>query len=100
MKYINLKNQYKAISAEIKELKSHRKLDKRGNWRLYDLDYKIKKQARIARHLNIAYGLLRGREYGQIERTCRTDPDHSWIQRIMDEHKGDSNGEENVRACT
>lgn len=51
------------------------------------------------RHKHIAYCQLRGRKYEEIERNCSRagDPNKSYIQEIMDEHK--IVAVEDVRAC-
>lgn len=94
MKYINLKNKLKELAKELRELKSHRKLDNRGDWSLYQLENEIDKDKFVARHTHIAYCLLRGREYDEIERPADDNPPN-WevIEAIRTEY---ANAEENV----
>lgn len=96
MKYINLKNKLKELAKELRELKSHRKLDNRGDWSLYKLECEIDKDKFVARHTHIAYCLLRGRKYEEIERPAAdNEPDWEVIEAIKAEYKDE---EEDV--CT
>ncbi len=47
------------------------------------------------RHRFIAYCMMRGREYKQIERTCRVEPNHDWVKEIINEY---SPQKETIRA--
>lgn len=38
------------------------------------------------RHRFIAYCLMRGRTYKQVEKKCRVDPNHEWIQEVINEY--------------
>ena len=78
--YKELKAELKTLSKEITTLKSQRKSSPNGY--VSGLDNK----RYIARHKHIAYCLLRGREYEQIERTCYEEPDMSYVERIMEAH--------------
>lgn len=86
MKYTNLKLELKTLACRIKELKSHRKVNNRGNWKLYDLHFKIWKMKREFRHKHIAYCLLRGRSYEQIEQPAEyNQPDMGLVSRYMEQ---------------
>jgi len=91
MKYPELKKELKALAKEIKVLKH-----KRDNWRQYknDLRYDLHNQAQSVfmsrcaakswqfRHKHIAYCLLRGRKYEEIENYCRVEPNWQIIEQI------------------
>jgi len=89
---ITLKQELKQHAIKIRELKSHRPVNKRGDWKLYDLDYTIFKESRLIRHKHIAYSLIRGRSYGQIEKKCRENnkPDFSLVDTIIKEYTYES----------
>lgn len=38
------------------------------------------------RHRFIAYCMLRGRSYEQVERKCRVEPNHEWVQEVINEY--------------
>lgn len=38
---------------------------------------------RASRHTHIAYGLIKGRTYDQIERTARTEPDWKEVKKML-----------------
>ena len=102
-KYPELKAELKALAKEIRALKY-----KRDHW--YDFthehpnmhpafvqggfQFSVFKKAYEFRHKHIAYCMLRGREYGEIERYCREAPDFKRIDRIRGEH-----AEQTLRAC-
>ena len=96
MKYINLKNKLKELANRIRELKSHRKQDNRGDWSIWDIEYNIWRDKREYRHKHIAYCLLRGRMYDEIERPGADNPANmALVNKYMEQYNVK---EENV--CT
>jgi hypothetical protein len=73
-----MKQELKDLASEIKSLKLQRKPLKGFVPGLANAQYKF-------RHLHIAYCLLRGREYEQIERKCAEGNEPNW--RYIDELK-------------
>jgi hypothetical protein len=55
--------------------------------------YKLHKLQYNFRHMHIAYCLLRGRKYEEIERNCNRvgDPNWTFIKEITNEHKAIEN---------
>lgn len=87
MKYTNLKLQLKELATIIKELKSHRKLDNRGNWKLWSLQQDIDKYKKEFRYKHIAYCLLRGKTYNEIETPARNNPPNMCVvNKYMEQH--------------
>jgi len=95
-KYPELKKELKELAKEIKELK-HR----RDHW--WDFKHEVEdfyqnqvqsvfmyrafRKSREFRHKHIAYCLLRGRSYEQIEQPREDNkPDMIYVQMIMEEH--------------
>jgi hypothetical protein len=89
-KYPKLKKELKDLAKEIKLWKFLRKPVNRKDTRLqqWDVDYNVFRYKREFRHKHIAYCLLRGRSYEQIEQP-RDDnkPDMIYVQMIMDEYE-------------
>ena len=87
-KYPELKAQLKKLAKEIRYWKSNRKEKRRaelGMWQ-YQIQDKIDRRAYEFRHKHIAYCMLRGRAYEQIEQKCNTSPDWDYIKSIEEEH--------------
>lgn len=84
----DLKEELKKLAVEIRELKSHRPLSNRSDWSLWCLDAEIRSKSRETRHKHIAYCLIRGRTYEQIEQKCREDnnPDFKLVDKITKEY--------------
>ena len=95
-KYPKLKNELKELAKEIKELKH-----KRDNWWNFKHEvpdyaqhypqavfmYQVFRKAREFRHKHIAYCLLRGRSYEQVEQPRKgNEPDMIYVQMIMEEN--------------
>jgi len=88
-RYPELKAQLKKLAKEIRYWKSNRKQEKRaalGLW-LYQIDGKIDVRANEFRHKHIAYCMLRGRAYEEIEQKCNTSPDWTYIDSIKEEYE-------------
>ena len=89
-KIFQLKEEQKKLAEKIKETKDKA----RGNVELEPGDYPSTYQYQLLglkheyRHKHIAYCLLRGRKYEEIERTCRDDhkPDFGYIDRIKESY--------------
>lgn len=87
-KYPELKSELKVLAKEIKKWKF-----KRDHWYDYDtvqwrFQLKVAEKAREFRHIHIAYCLLRGRDYQEIEQPGRYNkPNWSWIDRIREKYE-------------
>lgn len=87
-KYPQLKAELKALAKEIKEWKF-----KRDHWYDYDslqwkFQYGVMERAREFRHKHIAYCLLRGRKYEEIEQPRENNkPDMIYVQLVMEEYE-------------
>ena len=96
MKYTKLKFELQELAERIKALKSHRKENNRGEWKLWQLEYNISKMKYEFRHKHIAYCLLRGTEYDQVEKPAGNNaPNMEVVNRYMEQH---SEKQEDVRA--
>lgn len=84
-KYPELKGELKKLAKEIKGFKGCRKADKRSV-PLYEIQGNIDWRKDDFRHKHIAYCMLRGKEYDQIENFCRVSPDFDRINKIMERH--------------
>jgi hypothetical protein len=75
-----LKQELKELATEIRSLKSQRKSSKNGYVSgLFGKRYD-------ARHKHIAYSMLRGRDYEQIENKCNEAPDMDVVKAIMESY--------------
>jgi hypothetical protein len=86
-KYIELKNELKSLAKEIRKLKY-----KRDHWQNFDKGQWwyaswVSEKARSFRHKHIAYCMLRGRKYEEIERSCNTPPNFDFIDDIIAAHE-------------
>jgi len=88
-KFPELKSELKQLAKEIREWKNNRKLDKRTElgMRQWEIESKIYWRKDEFRHKHIAYCMLRGRTYEQIENYCKESPDFDRIKRIMEEYE-------------
>ena len=93
-KYPELKAELKELAKEIREFKylrdhwwDHRE-QSQGAYQ-----WAVLSRAREFRHKHIAYCMLRGRTYEQIENYCRETPDFDWIGNIKFEY-----GQKTLRA--
>ena len=83
----NFKEELKAEAAEIRNTKIEiRRLQKNREYAGF-LQNSIRTLKKNYRHRHIAYCLMRGRSYEQIESYCREKPDMDRIKEIMDEYK-------------
>jgi hypothetical protein len=89
MKYIELKKELKQLAKELRYWKNNRKMDRLIALDLYqhEVQSKIDWRKDEFRHKHIAYCMLRGREYEQVERYCRKLPDFDRIKRIMRDYE-------------
>ena len=89
MKYNKLKEEQKALAEQIRQWKSNRKEKRRIelNLKQWEVQYKLYRLQDKYRHKHIAYCMLRGRTYEQIERKCEVSPDFNQIERIMGEYE-------------
>ena len=86
-KYPELKAELKALAKEIRQLKFKR--DHWWDYRERDQGYyqwNVQNRAYNFRHKHIAYCMLRGRKYEEIERFCREAPDFNKIKLIRADH--------------
>ena len=87
MKYIELKQELKQLAKEIKKYKH-----KRDHWYEYSkyqapFQHKVLRLKYDFRHRHIAYCMLRGREYEEIERFTRNEPDFDLVNIFMEKYK-------------
>ena len=81
-----IKEQLKGWATKIRQLKDTRKIDKRGDRQLSDIEYDIHRLKWQFRHWHIVCSELRGRTREQIERPRENNlPD----QRLIDSIKQD-----------
>ena len=87
-KYPELKMELKQLAKEIREWKRNRKEDRRFElgMPLYKVQDQVDWRKDYFRHKHIAYCMLIGREYEQIENYCRVSPSFDIINKIMEEH--------------
>jgi hypothetical protein len=92
-----VKNQ-QSLKLELKQLASELRDDKvtiktiqkeQGSGAASTLQYGLLKKQRHCRHKHIAYSMMRGRSYEQIEPKCRegNEPDQNLIQEILRAYK-------------
>ena len=83
-----LKQKIKLLAVQIREKKSQRKGAPH-----YGEVPGLRLDRFMARHFHIAYCMLRGRKYEEIEKKCHVKPDTKLIERIMEDYRD----EEDVR---
>jgi hypothetical protein len=91
MELITLKNELKELSIEIKNIKiSLKKQQKEACYgqSFYKLEIEKKKLKSLFRHKHIAYCLLKGRVYEQIEKPSENNPPN-WtiIKGVLDAYR-------------
>lgn len=104
-KMLSIKEELKSITKEIKSTKQEYKQyqksglafrenlfdpdseNKKKVWRLWGLGDVVEKLSKDFRHKHIAYSLLKGNKYEQIEKSVRkgNEPDWNLIKGIQDE---------------
>jgi hypothetical protein len=93
-----LKNELKQLASELRSDKAETKTAQKAgdSVKACTLQYKILRKRKTYRHKHIAYCLIRGRSYEQIEQHCRkgNEPDQNLIQELIREYRAD-----NVCAC-
>lgn len=96
--YQTLKQELKQLASELHDDKAEIKATQKenGSGAASIQQYRIHYKKRDCRHKHIAYSMMRGRTYEQIEPKCREDnkPDQDLIRRIIGEY-----GTQDVRAC-
>lgn len=98
---------FRSLKAELKQLASELHADKvtikftqrtygSGSEATYNMQNGLLRKQWLCRHKHIAYSLLKGNIYEQIEPKCREDnkPDQNLIQEILKAY-----GTQDVRAC-
>ncbi len=102
MKFAELKNIIKESSLKVRNLKNQRKTEKLIGERTVD-SYRavllVNKEKRDLRKYHIAYGLLRGRTYEQIEQKVRdenklTQYDWELIDYLVEKYRIDNTKED------
>ena len=85
-KYPKLKAELKELAKEIRQFKLRR--DHHWDYPQCQGEYQwaVQSRAREFRHKHIAYCMLRGRKYEEIERYCREAPDFKRIDSIRATH--------------
>jgi len=88
-RYPELKAQLKELAKEIKKWKRNRKEDKRMELgiSLWHAQSKVEQYAWEFRHKHIAYCMLRGRAYEEIEQKCNTSPSWTYIDSVREEYE-------------
>jgi len=88
-KYPELKMELKKLAKEIKEWKRNRKEDRRFELKMhqYQVQDQVDWRKDDFRRKHIAYCMLRGRKYEQIENYCRVSPDFDRIDEIMEKYE-------------
>jgi len=86
-KYLDLKNDIKSLTKEIRTSKSAHKEAQRKNDTPWVALANLNALRFEARHKLITYSLIRGKNYGCVERKVRegNDPDWAYIRRLQDE---------------
>lgn len=93
MKFLKTKEELKVIAARIKETRPKFKEGQRTNdnnaWRM---NMQLIKDAYDFRHKHIAYCMLRGRKYEEIERSFRpyNQPNMKLVTKLMEEIKNEN----------
>jgi len=89
IKYPELKSELKQLAKEIREWKNNRKMDSRRKLGMqqWAVERQVEWRKDKFRHKHIAYCMLRGRKYEQIENFCRVAPDFGRINEIMGEYE-------------
>ena len=87
-KYPELKSELKQLAKEIREWKNNRKQDKRRalNMTQWQVKFEIDWRKERFRSMHIAYCMLRGRKYEQIENHCKVPPNFDHIKEYMEEY--------------
>ena len=93
---IELKNILKDEAAKLRELKASIKTTQKAGGIAGGMQWDLQKGRAWYRHRHIAYSLLKGKTYDQIENNCRegNEPDWSLIEEIKNEY-----APEDVRTC-
>ncbi len=88
-KYPELKIRLKQLAKEIREWKDNRKQDRRSklNMKQWEVQSKIYHRAYEFRHKHIAYCMLRGRKYEEIELSCNNLPDFDEVDKIRGQYE-------------
>jgi len=84
----NLKEEQKALAGKIKDNKKDIKERQRNGDYAGHQQYNLLKQKKEYRHKHLAYCMMRGRTYEEIENKCREDnkPNMDIVKEIMDEY--------------
>ena len=88
-KYPELKIRLKQLAKEIREWKNNRKQDRRiklnmNQWRVQAA---LDRRRSEFRHKHIAYCMLGGRKYEEIELSCNNPPDFDEVDRIRGQYE-------------
>jgi hypothetical protein len=93
------KKYLKSLALEIRELKSQRKLPKRGDQSLWSIETKIYKLKYEYRHFHISYCEIRGRKRDQIEIPASNNlPNQKYIDQIKEKILKEYHDQEAIRA--
>jgi len=93
--YINAKHDLKRRAHDLHEWKQNRKLQRREELGLsqWSVDSKVYGMKWEYRHRHLAYCLLKGRVYHEIERRCEYEPEWRVIIKYIDEYLAFSSDE-------
>ncbi len=88
-RYPMMKDELKQLAKEIREWKGNRKQVKREKLNLpeWKVQYEVDYRKSIFRHTHIAYCMLRGRTYEQIEKHCKVLPNFNRVNKIMEDNE-------------
>ena len=88
-KYPELKVELKKLAKEIRVWKNNRKQDKRQQLKMrqWEVQEQVDWRKDDFRHKHIAYCMLRGRKYEQIENFCKVFPNFDRINEIMEKYE-------------
>lgn len=89
VKYPELKSSLKTLAGELKVWKKNRKQEKRIElkFHLYEIEYEIAQRREEFRTKHIAYCLLNGRKYENIEKPATNNPPNWYaIERLLENY--------------
>jgi hypothetical protein len=88
-KYPELKSELKQLAKSIRKWKSNRKMDKRKELgiQLWQAELKVNQLKYEFRHKHIAYCILRGRRYEEIELKTNTPPNFDYVDKIKEQYE-------------
>ena len=86
---LKMKRDIKKLAGEQRQAKSNRKTKYFKGKRIMDPQeavWKAMSNKWILRHMYLAYGKLRGREFSEIEVKAKTDFDKRYVEKLMNDY--------------